>query len=95
MYLPDQTTRIDRTGLRYQSKQPGSIFGPTVGTMSCFICGVHRSRSFLRPQVNWNVVLSPEVRQGLDSELRGLLGLEARANTGVGARLLAADLGRR
>ena len=53
------------------------------------------SRSFLRPQVNWNVVLSPEVRQGLDSELRGLLGLEARANTGVGARLLAADLGRR
>ena len=53
------------------------------------------SRSFLRPQVNWNVVLSPEVQQGLDAELRGLLGLEARANTGVGAKLLAADLGRR
>ncbi|NKE64796.1 hypothetical protein RAMLITH_03095 [Ramlibacter sp. RBP-2] len=49
MYLPDQTTRIDSTGLRYQSKQPGSLFGPTVGTMSCFVCGAHRSRSFLRP----------------------------------------------
>lgn len=51
------------------------------------------SRSFLRPQVNWNVVLSKAVQDGLDPELRGLLGLEATANTGVGAKVLAADLG--
>lgn len=49
MYLPDQTTRVDNSGLRYQSKQPGSLFGPTVGLMSCFVCGVHRSRAYLRP----------------------------------------------
>jgi hypothetical protein len=49
MYLPDQTTRINADGLRYESKQPGSVFGPTAGMMSCFVCGTHRPRSFLRP----------------------------------------------
>ncbi|GGC82845.1 hypothetical protein GCM10010994_45940 [Chelatococcus reniformis] len=53
------------------------------------------TRSFLRQQVNWNVALSPEVQQELDPELRGLLGLEATANTGLGAKLLAANVGRR
>ena len=49
LYVPDQTTAIQPDGLRYQSKQPGSIFGPTTGMMSCFVCGTHRPRSFLRP----------------------------------------------
>jgi ectoine hydroxylase-related dioxygenase (phytanoyl-CoA dioxygenase family) len=52
------------------------------------------SRSFLRPQVNWNVVLSPEVQKGLDPELRWMLGLGAAANFGQAAELLAADIGR-
>ena len=49
MYLPDQTTKINADGLRYESKEPGSQFGPTTGLMSCFVCGNHRPRSFLRP----------------------------------------------
>lgn len=52
------------------------------------------SRSFLRPQVNWNAVLSPQVQSELDPELRELLGLDAVANRGVGAKLLAANVGR-
>lgn len=51
------------------------------------------SRAFLRPQANWNAVLSPEVQRTLDPELRQLLGLEAAANVGLAADLLAADLG--
>jgi ectoine hydroxylase-related dioxygenase (phytanoyl-CoA dioxygenase family) len=51
------------------------------------------SRSFLRPQVNWNAVLSQEVQHGLDAEFRQLLGLDAPANVSVAAELLAADLG--
>ncbi|MBS0470554.1 MAG: phytanoyl-CoA dioxygenase family protein [Proteobacteria bacterium] len=52
------------------------------------------SRGFLRPQVNWNVVLSPEVQKSLDPELRWLLGLGAAANFAQAAELLAADIGR-
>ena len=48
MYLPDQTTQIHADGLRYRSKAPGSVFGPTTGMMSCFMCGMHRPRTFLR-----------------------------------------------
>jgi ectoine hydroxylase-related dioxygenase (phytanoyl-CoA dioxygenase family) len=51
------------------------------------------SRSFLRPQVNWNAVLSASVQRELDPELRQLLGLDASANVNVGAELLAADVG--
>jgi len=51
------------------------------------------ARSFLRPQVNWNAVLAPEVQRGVDPELRCLLGLDAAANVAVGAELLAADVG--
>jgi hypothetical protein len=51
------------------------------------------SRSFLRPQANWNAVLSPAVQAGLDPELRRLLGLDAAANVGLAADLLAAGLG--
>lgn len=52
------------------------------------------SSGFLRPQVNWNVVLSPDVQRGLDPAFRRLLGLDAAANLGQGAALLAADIGR-
>jgi len=51
------------------------------------------SRDFLRPQVNWNVVLSPELQRSLDPQFRQLLGLEAAANLKSGGTLLAADLG--
>jgi ectoine hydroxylase-related dioxygenase (phytanoyl-CoA dioxygenase family) len=51
------------------------------------------SRSFLRPQVNWNAVLSPAVQRELDPEFRQLLGLDAPANFTIGAELLAADVG--
>jgi hypothetical protein len=51
------------------------------------------SRAFLRPQVNWNAILSPRVVATLDPELRRLLGMDAAANVGVGAKLLMQDLG--
>ena len=38
------------------------------------------SAAFLRPQVNWNATLSPEVQAGLDPEMRRWLGLDAAAN---------------
>ncbi len=52
------------------------------------------TRGFLRSQVNWNVVLSPNVQDGLDQGLRQLLGLGLAANLAVGAELLSANLGR-
>jgi hypothetical protein len=51
------------------------------------------SRDFLRPQVNWNAVLSLDLQRSLDPEFRQLLGLEAAANLKSGGILLAADLG--
>jgi hypothetical protein len=53
------------------------------------------SRSFLRSQVNWNAVLSPDVQQDLDASFRRLLGLDAAANLSVGAEIIAANLGGR
>lgn len=45
-------TTIDRDGLRYRSKSPGSPFVATGGfgaaTMSCLLCGKHRPRSALK-----------------------------------------------
>lgn len=41
------------------------------------------SAAFLRPQVNWNAALSPEVQAGLDPQMRHWLGLEAQANVGL------------
>jgi hypothetical protein len=38
---------------------------------------------FLRPQVNWNMMLSSEVQAGLEPDLRHWLGLEAQANVGL------------
>lgn len=52
------------------------------------------SRDFLRPQVNWNAVLSEATMRDLDPALHRRLGLERNANLGTGVEILAADLGR-
>ena len=64
----------------------------TAGEDRALLFGYY-SRGFLRQQVNWNVVLSPEVQAELDPPLRQLLGLGPAANLTVGAELLAADIG--
>jgi ectoine hydroxylase-related dioxygenase (phytanoyl-CoA dioxygenase family) len=51
------------------------------------------SRAFLRPQVNWNASLSPDLQQSLDPDFRRLLGLDAPANLSVGGAVLGADIG--
>jgi len=51
------------------------------------------SKGFLRPQVNWNAVLSSGVQAGLDPLMRHLLGLGPAANMALAGDLLAADLG--
>jgi hypothetical protein len=51
------------------------------------------SRAFLRPQANWNAVLSPDLQRDLDPEFRRLLGLEAAANISQATRVLSLDLG--
>jgi ectoine hydroxylase-related dioxygenase (phytanoyl-CoA dioxygenase family) len=40
------------------------------------------TKPFLRPQVNWNACLSPEVQAALSPQMRDWLGLEVTANTG-------------
>lgn len=45
---PDSTTKTRADGLRYTSKQNGTPFaGSWGGTMSCFCCGKHMSRTRL------------------------------------------------
>jgi len=44
---------------------------------------------FLRPQVNWNVTLSPAVQAGLEPDMRHWLGLEAQANVGLAGAAFA------
>jgi len=45
-------TSIDSNGLRYRSKASGSPFASTgvfgAATMSCFLCGKHRTRTALK-----------------------------------------------
>jgi fumagillin biosynthesis dioxygenase len=38
---------------------------------------------FIRPQINWEAVLSPDVKAGLDGETRRLLGLGPSANVRI------------
>jgi ectoine hydroxylase-related dioxygenase (phytanoyl-CoA dioxygenase family) len=45
------------------------------------------SRSFIRPQQNWNAGLSQATIDGLDLQMRALLGLDANANTGLATPL--------
>ena len=39
------------------------------------------SAAFLRPMINWNVVIEPDLQRQLSPTLRGLLGLNVFANT--------------
>lgn len=48
------------------------------------------SKGFLRPQVNWNVALSPETQAGLDGRMRYWLGLDVAANASEALTLLNA-----
>jgi hypothetical protein len=48
------------------------------------------SADFLRPQVNWNALLSTAVQESLDPEMRHWLGLNAEANVGLAATTLGA-----
>ena len=53
MSKSEPKTSIDRGGLRYHSKKPGSPFASSAtmfgaATMSCFLCGKHRARSALK-----------------------------------------------
>lgn len=48
------------------------------------------TRDFIRPQVNWNVLLSPETITQLPAELFDRLGLGPSANSRQGGELLAA-----
>jgi hypothetical protein len=43
----DDIDKISQNGLRYKSKQGGSLFGEStsMGTMSCYKCGLHKSRA--------------------------------------------------
>ena len=46
------------------------------------------SRSFLRPQVNWNMLLSPDLQNSLSPQMRHWLGLEMGANGEFARRIL-------
>jgi hypothetical protein len=49
------------------------------------------SADFLRPQVNWNALLSAQTQGSLDPWMRTRLGLDATANVRVAARVLGAQ----
>ena len=42
-----ETTKINKDGLRYKSKEGGTPFGgsSSIGTMSCYKCGLHKTRN--------------------------------------------------
>ena len=42
-----KTTKINKDGLRYKSKEGSTPFGGSsnIGTMSCYKCGLHKTRS--------------------------------------------------
>ena len=43
----DATTKINKDGLRYKSKEGGTPFSGSshIGTMSCYKCGLHKPRA--------------------------------------------------
>jgi ectoine hydroxylase-related dioxygenase (phytanoyl-CoA dioxygenase family) len=47
------------------------------------------TREFIRPQVNWNVALSPMEQAGLDPALHHSLGLGPGANTRIPAPVVS------
>ena len=42
-----ETTKINKDGLRYKSKEGGTSFSgsSSIGTMSCYKCGLHKTRN--------------------------------------------------
>lgn len=48
------------------------------------------TKAFLRPQINWNVALSPETQAVVDTPMRRWLGLDVSANAGEAVELLNA-----
>lgn len=42
---------------------------------------------FIRPQVNWEAVLDPALKDGLDADMRALMGLGVSGNTRLGGQL--------
>ena len=42
-----ETTKINKDGLRYKSKEGGTPFGGSsnIGTMNCYKCGLHKTRN--------------------------------------------------
>jgi hypothetical protein len=48
MSKPVTTNKVAPNGLRYASKAPGTPFGSTTSTRSCFKCGKHRRAEHLK-----------------------------------------------
>ena len=53
------------------------------------------TRDFIRPQVNWAVVMPPEVQAGLDDAEREMLGVGAMGNIRIGGGLTRLREGKR
>lgn len=45
------------------------------------------SMDFIRPQINWEAILSPETKDSLDEDMRKLMGLGGSANTRIGGAI--------
>ena len=59
----------------------------TAGEDRALLFGYY-SADFLRPQVNWNALLSDSTQVGLDAWMRARLGLDAAANVRIAGRVL-------
>ena len=53
------------------------------------------TRDFIRPQVNWAMVMPPEDQAGLDDEARRMLGMSVMGNISIGGALTRMREGRR
>ena len=53
------------------------------------------TRDFIRPQVNWPMVMSQQVQEALDDEARAMLGLSQMGNITIGGGLTRLREGKR
>ena len=53
------------------------------------------SRDFVRPQVNWAMVMPPEDQAALDDQARQMLGMSVMGNITIGGGLTRLREGRR
>jgi len=53
------------------------------------------TRDFIRPQVNWAMVMPPELQSGLDDDMRQRLGLSVMGNITIGGGLTRLREGKR